>query len=292
MSGAEKKWPTEEFLVRLSKDSNYLRLGNKELEDLWIAVNNFVTESWLRSSPDVWLQILELHFHVSLLTCRDQSAKLSLQRIIDRVGLESRRVYALRTEFVRATLDKEKIETHLSRIPEDCIDAKKIGLVGLKVGQKWKAYTEALIAMADADPCDIETWAELAETYAQTGNYEDAVRCWQQVLVIQPFAYNAFSRIGELQHLQATSLQGGIKAAKTQIASALSHFCRAVELCPTYIRGWAGIFVVASKLKQLSPDGGDLEKLETKARTKLQQLAKDGSGFEGDAAAAEKLLRS
>lgn len=264
----------------------------EEIEELWSVVDGFITESRLKSSPDVWLKMLELHFHVSLLTCRDQPAKLSLQRIIDRVGLDSTRVYTLRTEFVRATLDKKQIEEHLERIPEDCIDAKKIGLVGLKVGQKWQQYADALIAITDADPCDAETWAELGETYAVTGNYEEAVRCWQQVLVVQPFAYNAFARIGELQHLQAASLQGGIKGAKAQIGSSLTHFCRAVELCPTYLRGWAGVFVVASKLKQLSSDSGDLERLEAKARAKLQTLVKENKGFKGDVAAAAKLLNS
>lgn len=273
-------------LLTSARQRAYYKLGPADLEVLWNASESFIDKGRLQSLEIEWYALLEQHFFLSLLTCRDAVAKLMLKRIMEKIGVDSRRVYMLRTAYVRATQEPGDVEKHMKNLNEIEYDARKIGSVALKSAGKWREYVGVLVEYLEQNPLDAEAWAELAETYATLGDYSSAVHSLEQCLLLEPMAYNVFARIGELKKLQAAGLvSGSLGVAKELIQSSEAHFCRAVELNPLYLRGWAGLYVVTGI--STSPTA---EKLNEKAHTMLGKLMNNGIGSPADVYAAKELL--
>lgn len=281
----------EKFLVRCANEASYYSLDPEKLERLYRLSASFVDSGYKGIPSTDYYTILEQHFYLSILTENDNAAKLTLQRIIDKFGPEPNRVSALRTVYAQITMTPEKFEEFLENNGKDDTSLKQ-RFVGLKTDGKWTEYTAKLVAHLDDCPTDGEAWSELGEAYAISGNFPEALKAYSQVLVLYPYAYNIFARIGELLHSQASTVKGGIETSIDQMAESIANFCRSVELCPTYIRGWAGLFVVTTKLVQW-PKVSEKEvylKLNVKAKAKLEVLAQTGNPLNPDVAAAKEIL--
>lgn len=275
----------KEQLLSSSRSQAYFNFKPQQLEELWNVSNQFIDTQRLQCLEIEWYPLLEQHFFLSLLTCRDAIAKLMLKRIMEKFGIDSRRMYKLRTAFVRATQDPADLETHLKNLGEVEYDAHKIGMVSLKSTGDYKGYIQALSKYVDQNPLDTEAWAELAESYAHVGDFDNAVNCYEQCLLLEPLAYNIFARVGELKRLQAaTSISSGITVAKQLISSSLDYLCRSVELNPVYLRGWCGVYLVSN----VSIECDDA--LNAKAREMIETLAKGKVGNRDDIEAAQKIL--
>lgn len=104
-------------------------------------------------------------------------------------------------------------------------------------------------------PTDAETWIELGESYFKLQSFVEAVHCFQEALLSVPHAYNVFSKLAESHHayglqLIASKAHPNLSQKQSIIMSyqqALKNFLRAVELCPVYVRAWAGIQVVTTE---------------------------------------------
>lgn len=57
------------------------------------------------------------------------------------------------------------------------------------MGNISEAITQ-LVALIDISPTDAEAWAELADLYLSQGMSEQAIYCLEEVLLIQPNAWN------------------------------------------------------------------------------------------------------
>lgn len=229
------------------------------------------------SSPD----LQELHFYLCILSARDNEAKLMLQRLLDRFGynLESLRLQKMVATYEQATgralTDSRLKSDDLSPRAKYVLDlVARYQKLMEKKAENVTEYVSELAAYLDDYPTDTEAWAEIADMYAATGNYELAISSLRQVLLQEPNAYNVWARIGELRHLQATTLEAGIDGSVEQLTESAQALCRSVELCPSYVRGWTGLYVVSSRLVQWpkSPNRELYIALQAKARTTLEQM--------------------
>lgn len=282
----------EKFLFRCAREASYYTLEPERLERLYKLSSSFVDSGYKGVSDTEYYTILEQHFYLSILTERDNDAKLALQRIVDKFGSEGSRVSILRGVYAQATFTPDKFTEFVKKESRDG-DLATLEFVSFKTDGKWTEYTAKLVELLDKDPTSGETWAELGEIYAISGNFPEAIKAFSQVLVIYPYAYNIFARIGELLHSQATTVKDGIQVSMDQMSESVANFCRSVELCPSYIRGWAGIYVVCTKLLQW-PKLAEQElykKLQEKAKAKLEVLAKKGNARNPEVAAALEILK-
>jgi len=278
--------PVKEYLLVSAAQRAYFELPPNELEELWGVSEQFIDKGRLICLEKEWYPLLEQHFFLSLLTCRDVVAKLMLKRIMEKFGVDSRRIYMLRTAFVRATQEASDVAVHMKNLSDIEYDAHKIGMVQMKSNQDYKEYIAALVTYCEQNPIDAEAWAELAESYATVGDYESACTALEQVLIVEPMAYNAFARIGELKKVQAaTSLSSSFAKAKELISSSLKYLCRAVELNPVYLRGWCGVYAVSGV--SMEPIAGDLNE---KAFRLIKMLTQRNIGTTNDLQAAKKML--
>lgn len=278
----------KQHLLTSAQELAYYELEPAQLDELWTLGNQFIDKNRLMCFEYEWFTLLEQQFYLSLLTCRDVQAKLMLKRIMEKFGTQSRRIFKLRTAYVQATQPESELESHINKLDDIEFDAKKIGYAPLKQQGKWKEYIQKLVDyVTEANPMDEEAWAELAESYAECGDFESAINSLEQVLIIKPLAFNVFARIGELKKLQAAlKLQENFSAAKALIDNAVDYHCRSVELNPLYLRGWCGLLSTTA----IAMDDKSTE-LHEKAKGVIQKLARNGVGRESDVEAANALLK-
>ena len=147
------------------------------------------------------------------------------------------------------------------------VHKRRIGLVKALGGEK--EAIETLTEFLDVWPTDVEGWCELSDLYLQVGATDKAVWCVEEALLGLPNAWNLHVRAGELEILSGRE------------GEAVKRFCRAVELCEGYLRGWYGLKVAVGKCleggkKEVDGLGQDkLEKLDQLATTKLEKIVKE-----------------
>ncbi|KAI5783530.1 hypothetical protein EDC01DRAFT_632092 [Geopyxis carbonaria] len=247
-------------------------------------------------SQETWI-VYERLFLACLRVQDDHSARLLLQRLGDRFGVESSRVRALAGLQDEATASSRheleevlfRYEKVLSKDPTNMpIEKRRVTLLQ-SLGRTEHAIT-ALTKTLEHSPTDAESWSQLASLYRAQGLYTQSIFCLEEVLLIHPNAYNIHARLGE------TTLISGSLDDLEALSLSTRYFCRSVELCEWYIRGWYGLKLVtdsimAAWLAKPGKSVGDLIDLKTaeflneKAFSKLGEIlrrAKSGdSGWQG-----------
>ena len=141
----------------------------------------------------------------------------------------------------------------------------------LKTLSKTIEAIEALVDLVDISPSDPEAWIELSELYVETGLFPQAQFCFEEALTIVPTAWNVrfpnlyaltrheayrsqlHARMGEILYISATSSSDS--TATKILAESLRRFCRSIELCDDYLRGFYGLKMVRPFLES-EPAGG------------------------------------
>lgn len=103
----------------------------------------------------------------------------------------------------------------------------------------------AISNILDSSPTDAEAWAELGDLYLTQGAYEQAIFCLEEVMLITPNAWNMQARLGEVLCLSAGRTEGTADQLKL-LSESIRRFCRSIELCDDYLRGYYGLKLVSS----------------------------------------------
>ncbi|KAJ0416678.1 hypothetical protein BJY00DRAFT_229888 [Aspergillus carlsbadensis] len=229
---------------------------------------------------------LEKLFFSCIQSTDDESALLCLDRLTQRFGSSNERVMALRGLYDEATAENQaSLELSLKRY-DDILSQDPVNLPIIKRRiallrslSKTSDAISSLVQLLDATPTDVEAWCELAELYQSQGMCPQAIFSLEEALLIVPHAWNVHARLGEILYTYARSLEG--EAMHKQLQLSTRHFCRSVELCDDYLRGFYGLALATSpslvngtfELTYLgSPVGKDtLGSLHALARRKLEQ---------------------
>ncbi|KAL1891888.1 Inositol phosphatase SIW14 [Sporothrix stenoceras] len=273
-------------------------------------------------SPEVWLSYENLL--ISCLRTGDlESAQECIRRLVQRFGDENDRVMALQGLVKEAEANDDKALEAVLKSYDDILakDATNVPIHKRRVallrstGKTAEAVT-GLIALLDFSPTDAEAWAELADVYLEQGLYAQSIYALEEVLVLSPNAWNIHARLGEIEYMAASTSAGGSDAATQKYAAeSLKRFCRSIELCDDYLRGFYGLKLVTSFVLKNSgkwskqkndansedftlPDNATVERLAQLATGKLSEIVRrytvkeaHWSGYdEAEIAAARELL--
>ncbi|TLS31435.1 hypothetical protein PpBr36_02392 [Pyricularia pennisetigena] len=219
-----------------------------------------------------------------LRTGDDLSAHKCLERLIKRFGDKNERMMAFKGLVKEATAkNNTELEVILKEYDsilaeeENNIPIAKRRIALLRSLDRTPDAVSGLLALVDMSPTDAEAWAELADVYLAQGMYSQAIYALEEVLVLQPNAWNIHARSGEVLYMAATATQSNDAAAAKQLAEAIKRFCRSVELCDDYLRGYYGLKLVTSRLLKDKPyaqtrKGDDADDLALPDSTTLQKL--------------------
>lgn len=208
---------------------------------LSLFVNNESQEKW---------QAYENIFLACLRTGDNQSAYLYLEELTDRFGKDNERVTALRGLYAEATANNDKeledVMKHYEEILKEdpsvfAIRKRRIALLR-SLGRTAEAIS-ALTNLVDTSPTDAEAWSELADLYLTQDAYDQAIFSLEEVLVVMPNAWNIHAKLGEVIYLSANHKDAGPEQLKG-LSESMRRFCRSIELCDDYLRGYYGLKLV------------------------------------------------
>ncbi|KAJ2904820.1 hypothetical protein MKZ38_007012 [Zalerion maritima] len=254
-----------------------------------------------KDTPDLWTKYENL-----LLSCLrtgdEPSARQCLERIANRFGADNERVMALIGLVKEAECQNDRaldevlkeynkiLTNNNTNIP---IAKRRIALLR-SIGRTSDAVS-SLNTLLDFSPTDSEAWSELSDIYLGQGMYAQAIFALEEVLVLAPNAWNMHARLGEVLYMAATTTQAAESPAQKYLAEALKRFCRSIELCDDYLRGYYGLKLVTSHILKTPPkpskqsdedrfslpDDAKLKALDEMATTKLAEIIRRNSAGEG-----------
>lgn len=245
-----------------------------ELLDLYQASRSYLNRYQGTIDDETWFGLLQQHFYLSLMTSQDNDASLMLNRISDRFGEKTSRVALMKSQYLEVTEGPEAALIYLKNREENDFIALKRRAAFSKFKGNTKEYIDELLKIADTIPTDSELWAELGEAYYSSGQYPQAIHALQETLLLTPHAYNIFARIGEVQHTLVVRNSSLPFSEKFEyLSQAVKHFLRAVELCPVYVRGWAGVQVASQEILKLPEASNKLQPMEKSRYTDLAEVS-------------------
>ena len=110
----------------------------------------------------------------------------------------------------------------------------------------------ALVELLDMSPTDAEAWAELSELYYNQNLFPQAMFSLEEVLLITPNAWNIHARMGEIIYTSGLAVQPPNEShMERKLIDAMRSFCRSVELCEDYLRGFYGLKLVSGSRHEL-----------------------------------------
>jgi ER membrane protein complex subunit 2 len=203
-------------------------------------------------TPENWSTFENL-FLSCLRTGDDESAHGLLNHLRTRFGATNERVTAFQAMYDEARVKDEQGLIAVLKAMGDALEADPTNLMLQKrriallrsMGRVDEA-TKQLVDLLQVSPIDAEAWAELADMYLVQAQYDQSIYCLEEVLLIVPNAWNVHAKLGEVIYLSglATLKDNQREMAKAE-AEALRRFCRSIELCNNYLRGYYGLKLVS-----------------------------------------------
>ncbi|PYI10512.1 hypothetical protein BO78DRAFT_360470 [Aspergillus sclerotiicarbonarius CBS 121057] len=202
----------------------------------------------------------------------DKSALLCTEQLAARFGVTDEKVTGLRglyeeaTAENRSTLEKclQQYDLVLSENPINLPILKRRVALLRSLSRPADAIS-SLINLLDAVPTDAEAWCELADLYHSQGMSSQAAFCLEEALLIVPNAWNIHAFLGEILYSDALSSDAG--DSFQLLEDSIHRFCRSIELCSDYLRGFYGLILVWHPIKVL-------DELTIFARERLNEIVK------------------
>ncbi|KAK6832938.1 hypothetical protein PG987_007632 [Apiospora arundinis] len=235
-------------------------------------------------TPELWT-IYENLLLSCLRTGDEESAHLCLGRLVNRFGDDNERVMALigimkeadATDDATLEVVLKEYEALLQDNPTNVPIVKRRVALLRSIGRIPDAVT-ALTGLLDFSPTDSEAWSELSDIYFSKACMVRPYMPWRRC--------SYFSRtrgmIGELLLMAIKS--GDQSDSAKQLGEALKRFCRSIELCDDYLRGYYGLKLLLEDppkpSKQAESDGlsppnlSTLQKLDGLATEKLGEITR------------------
>ncbi|KAI4088980.1 MAG: hypothetical protein L6R37_008119 [Teloschistes peruensis] len=227
-----------------------------------------------------------------LRTGDDKAAHSCLEKLAGRFGTKNERVMGLRGLYQEAMADSsseldQTLHEYNKILAEDNTNTpiKKRRVALLRNLSREVEAIDCLVELLEASPTDIEAWAELSELYVLQGCYQQAEFCLEEILLSAPNAWNIHARLGEILYIAATTSQDQVGS----LAESVRRFCRSIELCDGFLRGYYGLKLASDRLLNAlaannskvntAPGGNSSSEISTPSAQTLRQLSEKATSF-------------
>ncbi|MCJ1474690.1 hypothetical protein MMC13_003350 [Lambiella insularis] len=238
-------------------------------------------------SPETWAAYEKL-IYSCLRIGDDRSAQLCLEQLTKRFGIANERIMGLHATYEEAVADGDVAlegvlagyEKALAEDPTNMpITKRRIALLQ-SLGRQSGAIG-ALIELLEVSPTDAEAWTELSALYLSQAMFSQAAFCLEEVLLIYPNAWNIHARLGEILFISSL-LPGSASETSTEmtLTEAIHRFCRSIELCDGYLRGFYGLKVSIERLLEVRSNDSkaSARELNKKATMTIQKIVSRSMG--------------
>ncbi|CCD26963.1 Emc2p NDAI_0J00710 [Naumovozyma dairenensis CBS 421] len=333
-----QKDSVREKLLTIMVSKSYTQLPPKELIELYSEMKNYLAIGDSHLSESNGLSLTEMLFYVCVYLSKDVEAQIHFNALRDRFGESSPKLQIMKATLLQINQNDDVaiqyLESLINRQLEFESDTTSYTMVMKKLisikiqpfmvsssskkgkdeeKDKGKVINE-LLKLVDKFPLDPETWWFMGEVYFQLKDYHKAKYCFEEILIIMPFNYEAFARLSEVLYYQALTITNMNSSSRKLseyndlLEKSLQNALRSVEISEYYIKGW----IMAYKTTQLIVNGNNQQqqhqqqnktnndKLENRkkklevlnlSKAKLQEISSKTS-VEQDKITIEYVLRS
>jgi tetratricopeptide (TPR) repeat protein len=222
----------------------------------WLASLPYPLSLFINTESQEKWQSYENLFLACLRTGDDNTAYACLEALTDRFGGANDRILAMQGLYKEATAKNESQLADVLREYEEILKGdptifsiRKRRAALLRSMGRTNDAAAALTNLLDQSPTDAEAWSELADLYLTQGSYDQAVFCLEEVLLVAANSWNMQARLGEVLYLSAGRAEGAEQLKL--LSESMRRFCRSVELCDDYLRGYYGMKLVRAVLLPL-----------------------------------------
>ena len=129
-----------------------------------------------------------------------------------------------------------------------------------------KEYVDALNTYLEENWDDAEAWLELADVYEKKLNFEKAIYCFEELLLLDPKEFSLYQKLAEL-HFTVGKLDN-LKIAK-------KYFCLLLNINGLALRPLWGLLHTCRQLVKLEKGNHDNEKIIGIVEKKLATVYKE-----------------
>ncbi|KAI4230104.1 MAG: hypothetical protein L6R36_000361 [Xanthoria steineri] len=225
-------------------------------------------------STELWSTYENL-LYSCLRTGDDKAAHSCLEKLGGRFGTNDERIMGLRGLYQEAMAEDQAALLRMLREYDQILaenptvtPVRKRRITLLRSLSRESDAINGLIDLLEASPTDIESWAELCELYVSQGLYQQAEFCLEEILLSTPNAWNVHARLGEILYTSASTTPDQLGT----LAESVRRFCRSIELCNGYVRGYYGLKLASDRLLGTLSNSGKADS-QTSNNSRNHELA-------------------
>lgn len=261
-----------EKLLTIHKTAAWTVLPPAEIEYAYKEAK-FLLASGLNGLNELnYMSVTELLFYLCIVRGSDEEAQSIYQTVKDQFGEDSPRIHLMRATLIQVTESDDAAKEYINKLikgqleiatdSEDYVQMKKKLLAIERPSMTKEKWVQELLDLVEKFPLDAELWSLLSKEYEESGNYDQAIYCMEEVIVSIPFNYEAFGQLAYLHYLKYTK----DPSSEASLQSSLSNALRSVELAEAYVKGWGLVLTTSEKLMKK-----DLHELATRKLVELQK---------------------
>ena len=255
----------KEKLLNIMVTKLYTQLPPAEISQTYNELKYYLDCSDPQLSEQESTALSEMLFNLSIYMSKDVEAEVIYKSLCDRLGENSPRLHVMKATLIQINEDDVAATKYLQNLIDKEYEfdsdptsylllAKKILAIKAELLELGKLDNESgllsqIIDLVEKFPLDPELWWYLGTRYCHAGQYDRAIHCFEEVLLIMPFNYVGFAQLAEVMYYKAESVGGGDNAKREAVLkTALNNALRSVELSETCLKGWTLVAVICKKL--------------------------------------------
>ena len=254
----------KEKLLSIMGTKLYTQLPPAEISQTYNELKYYLDLSDPQLSEEESTALSEMLFYLSIYMSKDIEAEVIYKSLCDRLGENSPRLHVMKATLIQINEDDIAATKYLQNLIDKEYEfdsdptsylllAKKILAIKAELQELGKLDNESgllsqIIDLVERFPLDPELWWYLGTRYCHAGQYDRAIYCFEEVLLIMPFNYVGFAQLAEVMYYKAESVRSDNTQREVALKAALNNALRSVELSETCLRGWTLIAVISKRL--------------------------------------------
>ncbi|CCH62736.1 hypothetical protein TBLA_0I00780 [Henningerozyma blattae CBS 6284] len=243
----------------------YTQLEPKALLELHDDLELYLHTKDPERNDGLELSLWDMMFYLKVYLSKDIEATVIYNNLRDKFGEHSPNLYLMKVTLLQInkndTVAINFINNSIDQVLEFDTDPYSYLLLSKRLitmqnnvkTNKPDDTLRHIMELIEKFPIDPELWWYAGEKYFELGLFDQAIYCFEELVVLMPFNYVAFAKISEILYLKALKLdKKKIKNNKELfdivLQEALDNALRSVELSELYLKGWTLILLITKQM--------------------------------------------
>ena len=286
-------------LLTINNTRAYVEFDPRGTVQLYNETERYLKYGDTQLTSEQRLSLMEMLFYLAIICSEDVEAQVIYNQIRDTLGDESCKLQVMKATILQFNDSVEKAIKYLEDLIREeyeydtdmasyTVLSKKLLTLKMyynydnkknnenKSSKKyWDTWIKEINILIEKSPLDPELWWFLAKIYESNKQFEYAIHCLQEVLLIMPFNYIAFAKLAEVYVYHSMNININHEDRMEILKFALENALRSVELSETFLKGWVLVKIICERLKD-----EDKTRLIKLANKKLKQIENNSNDYD------------